>query len=133
VKRQPIPQAEFGFADASFALVKETTEDGERVTREREQSTRDRAESEARQTTLTPKETELRKVCPGYREGAPIASEFGRPEAVETVSGGLTFDGEVSHECSETTQPGLADGSQWHKWTPKGAMDQAMRKAITTL
>lgn len=81
-------------------------------------------EAEREQVRLTSKEREIREVCPGYREGAPIASEF-KPmrESVEAVAGGgLTFDGEQSHE--EHT-PGLAPGSYWTV--------QAMRKAIATL
>jgi hypothetical protein len=47
-----ILQFEFPIQNEAFALVPETTQDGARIVKEREQSEADRHESEARQTVM---------------------------------------------------------------------------------
>jgi hypothetical protein len=51
-RRLPLPQWEFGFAAGTFNLVQETTQDGERITREREEAGRNRKLAEAGQPHL---------------------------------------------------------------------------------
>ena len=51
-RRLPIPQWEFGFAAATFSLVQETSQDGERIAREREEAERNRQLAEAGQAHL---------------------------------------------------------------------------------
>jgi hypothetical protein len=48
-RRLPVPQWEFGFAAATFSLVQETSQDGERIAREREEAERNRQLAEAGQ------------------------------------------------------------------------------------
>jgi hypothetical protein len=48
-RRLPTPQHEFGFAPDTFNLFQDTTEDGERIAREREQAEQARAAAEAAQ------------------------------------------------------------------------------------
>ena len=48
-RRLPLPQWEFGFAAGTFNLVQETTQDGERITREREEVERNRQLAETGQ------------------------------------------------------------------------------------
>jgi hypothetical protein len=51
-KPLPIPQNEFGFAPAVFNLFAESTTDGERISREREQAEQQRQLAEVAQTSL---------------------------------------------------------------------------------
>jgi hypothetical protein len=51
-RRLPIPQWEFGFASDSFNLFQETTQDGERVARERDEAERNRQLAEAAQAPM---------------------------------------------------------------------------------
>jgi hypothetical protein len=51
-RRLPIPQHEFGFVPDTFALIQETGQDGDRLTRERDEADRARRVAEAAQTAL---------------------------------------------------------------------------------
>ncbi len=48
----PIPQWEFGFASDTFNLFQETTQDGERIARERDEAERNRQLAEAAQARM---------------------------------------------------------------------------------
>ena len=58
-KRLPIPQHEFGFVPDTFTLFTETTADGEKLCREREELERARRQQEDAQTSFfaTPTKT----------------------------------------------------------------------------
>jgi hypothetical protein len=51
-RRLQIPHYEFGFNADTFTLISETTLDGERLTRERDETQRPRHAAEAAQATL---------------------------------------------------------------------------------
>jgi hypothetical protein len=51
-RRLPIPQHEFGFAPNTFNLIQESGLDGERISREREETERARRMANAAQTAL---------------------------------------------------------------------------------
>jgi hypothetical protein len=51
-RRLPIPQHEFGFTPDAFNLIQDTGLDGERLTREREETERARLMAEAAQPSL---------------------------------------------------------------------------------
>ena len=82
-RRLPIPQFEFGFASDTFNLSVESTLDGERITRERDEADRARQEAEAAQTGLFTR----RKVVSPYRlrEGDIVRYE-GEPCPVVRVN-----------------------------------------------
>ena len=52
-RRLPIPQYEFGFAVQTFNLMVETTVDGDRIARERDEVDRARAVADASQARLS--------------------------------------------------------------------------------
>lgn len=120
MKRKPIQQFEMAFAADNFNLAGQMEKP---IAPEPVKIMAEMTPDERETVRLTSKEREIRKVCPGYREGSPIASESTpRPERVEASGGGLTFDGEVSYEHS---MPGLAPGSRWSS--------QPMAKALATM
>ena len=51
-RRLPVPQHEFGFAPATFNLIVETGQDGDRVTRERADADHARRNAEAAQAAF---------------------------------------------------------------------------------
>jgi ABC-type transport system involved in Fe-S cluster assembly fused permease/ATPase subunit len=51
-RRLPIPQHEFGFTPQAFNLFQDTTMDGERIARERDEADRARRAAEAAQPGL---------------------------------------------------------------------------------
>jgi hypothetical protein len=51
-RRLPVPQWEFGFASDTFNLFQETTRDGERIARERDEAERNRQLAEAAQARM---------------------------------------------------------------------------------
>ena len=55
MKRLPIPQFEFAFAATTFGLFHDTSMDGERLARERDELEADRRASAAAQRRLFPK------------------------------------------------------------------------------
>ena len=51
-RRLPVPQHEFGFAPQAFNLFTDTTMDGDRIARERDEADRARRAAEAAQARL---------------------------------------------------------------------------------
>ena len=51
-RRLPVPQHEFGFAPQAFNLFTDTTLDGDRITRERDEADRARRAAESAQARL---------------------------------------------------------------------------------
>lgn len=51
-RRLPIPQWEFGFSADAFNLFQETTQDGERIARERDEAERNRQLAERAQASM---------------------------------------------------------------------------------
>jgi hypothetical protein len=75
-RRLPIPQHEFGFAPDTFNLSAETTLDGERIARERDEEERARRLAESKQASLfTPNKPRITIHPYGLRAGDIIRLE----------------------------------------------------------
>lgn len=142
MKRQPIPQAEFGFTSETFNLGQQSTPvtaTGPKIMAEMTDAEREQVRERSRRI-----ETRHERICRERREHllaekqfGPIRGENETPEELaareaDALAKLAASNAEKIREQykgwkiaeAETTTPGIAPGSYWTK--------QAMRKAIAT-
>ena len=85
-RRLPVPQWEFSFTQDTFNLFAESALDGERITREREETDRARLMGEAEQAGLFTTKTKKRSRGVGHQNGHQIGHQTSKNRLQKIVT-----------------------------------------------